>query len=270
MADDARNAEPQAQVTDQNAIALPLNRLIERIDCYISEQTKADKGKRWREIVTICVVSLTAIIFILQLLAFQSTDRALHQTLDAQNLLLDLTTRAILTADFDKWQISPIPLAAEKSPVIAFELRNVGKMNAHILRATYEYAVASRPPIRFSPIKPIAEVAAMLGPGVQAPIIITGLDQLTADSIKSFSEGREFIWLRTIFDYRDDRSTLFEIRFTGRYGHSTASNGESISRFTFPDADVPPDRWHNIIGLRCLNMIGSFADSPDELGCKEQ
>src|SRR5438105_297278 len=63
---------------------------------------------------------------------------------------------------------------------------------------------ASGPLIKFSPTKPIDGVAAMLGPGVQAPIIITGLDQLTSDSIRSISEGREFIWLRTIFDYRDD------------------------------------------------------------------
>jgi hypothetical protein len=261
---DARNAERhEAQLTAQNAIAAPLNRLLDKVDCYISEQ-------RRRENLAAFVAVVTAIIFYWQLQAFQSTDRAMHQTLDTQNSLLDLTTRAILTADFDKWQISPTPLAAGKSPIIAFELRNVGKMNAHILRATYEYAVAGRPPIKFSPIKPIAGVAAMLGPGVQTPIIISDLNQLSPDSIKSIGEGREFIWLRTIFDYRDDRSTLFEIRFTGRYGQSIASNGENISRFTFPDAEVPSDRWHNIIGLRCLNMIGSFADNPEELGCKEQ
>jgi hypothetical protein len=65
---------------------------LDKVACYISEQTKADKGKRRREVVTICGVYITgllafitAIIFYWQLQAFQSTDRAMHQTLDTQN-----------------------------------------------------------------------------------------------------------------------------------------------------------------------------------------
>ena len=182
-----------------------------------------------------------------------------------QALSLDLSTRAILEAPFEYWKIVPNIPEAGKSPTLSFIIKNVGRTHAQLLAATYEYTLSQGLPVAFGKPVQIENFPALLPPNVHAPIIISGLPAFTQDNVNALNKGKNFIWIRTIFFYRDDKGTEFEIRFTGRYGRGTNADGRPAFLFSFPDAVILLGKWNSSQGARCLNVVGS---EPINLDCK--
>lgn len=193
--------------------------------------------------------------------ALRNTDDSIGRQLRSQNSLLDLSTRAILVTDFDRWALFPTEPAKEST--VAFEIKNVGKTFAHVLSATYEMAVAADPPITFMGIRRIPNFPALIGPDVKAVVVLPHL-QIGADELGLIGSEKASVWIRTIFNYRDDNNVTFELRFTGRYGRGVTSTGANGFRFVFPDTEIPRKNWPDTTGLRCLNVVTS---EPTKLGC---
>lgn len=187
---------------------------------------------------------------------------ALRDQLETLRRQYDLTTRAVLVSDIKGWKIFPDPPNAGDSTTISFSLKNVGHTHAFILRTSYEYTVASAAPSRFAVANSIPDYPALLNPEIEYPIIISNLPQLSQSDFQAINSGASYLWLRTIFRYRDDNATLFEIRFTGRYGRAANERGERILGFAFPDIDVPAAHETDLYGLRCLNVVNPSGCPP--------
>jgi hypothetical protein len=195
----------------------------------------------------------------------QRGTQALRDTLKAQISLLDLSTRPIIVSKFSDWQLYP-SLKGAVSPTISFPIENVGHSNAQILSATYEYAISPQIPIRFGEIKQIENFPALLPPEAVAPIVISGLPNISATDFRTLDSGSASIWLRTIFTFIDDSAVVYEIRVTGAYSNRPNAKGGRSYGFAFPDNEVPKRLWDdkNLGGLRCLNGIAS---EPHDFGC---
>jgi hypothetical protein len=132
----------------------------------------------------------------------------------------------------------------DESPVITFEITNVGNSHAYILRATYDYELSKDLPESFGTHGVVNDVPGLLGPTAKSgPIVIYDLPSMKAQDHRTITAGNLFLFLRTAVVYRDVFGNVHEIKVTGRYGRAIDSDGESVLGFRFPDANVPPSQW---------------------------
>jgi hypothetical protein len=134
-------------------------------------------------------------------------------------------------------------------------------MHAIILMARYQYAIAAGIPVKFGKIVRISDFPALLSPEVDWSAAVPNLPQVNPEVLQAIFEGRSFLWLKTIFNFRDDLANQYEMRFTGRYGRVA---GKDRLGFAFIDAEIPKENWgvHNFMDARCMNII-------NPIGCRD-
>src|SRR5579862_1750472 len=128
----------------------------------------------WTEIAIACLLVAVGVgqicVYLRQATIMEIQASITRDQLTAENSLLDLTTRAILINQIKTWRINSI--GEDQSPVISFEIKNVGHTHALIFWASYEYAIAPTTPTNFGNVTRIPDFPAMLSPEVDATIII--------------------------------------------------------------------------------------------------
>jgi hypothetical protein len=252
---DARNAERhEAQIVNQNAIAASFDSLADEFVGYKRETREREEGKRRREIATIIglflnafLVLVTAVIFAGQLYEAhkvygpikQSADAA-KESADAARVAINLSSRAELVSD--DWSVNHA--GPNESPIISFRINNTGPSHAHILRATYDFVIASGLPDKFAVSGNLDGFPALMGGKAQSDqITVAGLPTISTETWASIQGGKKAIFLRATFFYQNEFGDVNELRTTGRYGLTLSPQGNKDLRFTFPDASVPISVW---------------------------
>jgi hypothetical protein len=204
---------------------------------------------------TAVIAAFTIVLAIATGFLFISSEKVAQAAVSAFNL----AKRPELASQFRSWRIRRF--GADQSPIITFEISNAGDSHAHILRATYDFEVASDIPASFRKHGSIRDMPALLGPRSESgSLVINDLPIITAEDHQSVESGNLFLFLRNWVIYRDVFGNVHEIGFTGRYGRIVDSDGKDALGFRFPDTALVPSQWWGraILDLRRLNFLRSI------------
>jgi hypothetical protein len=265
-------AQDAGQIAGQPPGAIPQQPPSGNKDKKTGEKRRytSDPGMFWVQVVGVIVVAVYASITFVQW-------RTLEQQVKDQKEALDIDTRATLGSK--EWDVK----INNNVPVISFKLRNTGKSPAHILKATYEYALGGDDitKIIFGQRKQFIGQPAMIDADtLSAPLVVADLPALAPDTKAALSTGGQWIYLRSIIIYQSILAQLYQGRFTAKYGRIAGPDGKAVLGFQFPEADFPPDQWaawadnaqfrrENMRRYRCFNYVEKYADYADYPKCDE-
>lgn len=183
------------------------------------------------------IISLAQLIF--SVVAFAGAVAGVKVAFNAYKLTDDRTKieqRGQIVDLADSWVVNRPDDA--NGPLVSFKISNPGRTPAYVLKGHYEAVTGTTLPERFAEERPFP-YPGILRQGQKTQIVIPR--HFPPMDVAAIREGRTFLFVRVVIEYRDIFGTRFEMRTTAKYGKTVNADGDEPLGVEFPEALLSPE-----------------------------